>query len=410
MLYRILLSCAGILSVPAIQAQIPNHAAFAITSEKTGTFSWTEVKLVDLRSGQLVKTIYDSKGEYRMYSARSGKEIMLKGNGGTPEQVRAQPFSTFSAACAYDRKNQRLYYTPMFINELRYIDLSKKTPSIHYFDSENFSTNLDLKNEGSIITRMVIGANGEGYALNNDGTHFLKFTTGKKPTIEDLGQLNDHAENEVSIRERNTSWGGDLIADDRGGLLLISAFRSVFRIDVSSRTAKYLGKIEGLAEEFTTNGAVVDHKGRIVVSSANAINAYYAVDPKTWKAVPLEGAGAPVYNSSDLANGNLLSTEESDVAIMPLRESMRNPNVAVYPNPVRTNGFRVQFSSMEPGRYDVQLVDSKGSMLQQKTIQIASNKQVVSFDLKNRPAKGMYLVKVLNNTKKNLYVDKLFIE
>ena len=85
MLYRILLCCAGILSVPALQAQIPTHTAFAITGEKSGTFSWTEVKLIDLRSGQLVKTIYDSKLSYPLLSARSGKEIVHQGNGATPE-------------------------------------------------------------------------------------------------------------------------------------------------------------------------------------------------------------------------------------------------------------------------------------------------------------------------------------
>ena len=35
-----------------------------------------------------------------------------------------KPFSTYSAACAYDKKHDRLYYTPMGIAQLRYIRLN----------------------------------------------------------------------------------------------------------------------------------------------------------------------------------------------------------------------------------------------------------------------------------------------
>ena len=40
------------------------------------------------------------------------------------------PFATGVAAAAYDKKHNRLYFTPMFVDQLRYIDL--KTMKVYY--------------------------------------------------------------------------------------------------------------------------------------------------------------------------------------------------------------------------------------------------------------------------------------
>jgi hypothetical protein len=81
---------------------------------------------------------------------------------------------------AYDKKHERLYYTPMGINQLRYIDLKAKTPTVYYFEDEAFGTVSSFGDAPNQITRMVIASDGNGYALTNDANHLIKFTTGKK--------------------------------------------------------------------------------------------------------------------------------------------------------------------------------------------------------------------------------------
>ena len=130
-------------------------------------------------------------------------------------------FGTGVAAIALDKKNNRLYYTPMFIDQLRYIDL--KTMKVYFITDFGF-TGIKTKaaDQSNIVTRMTIGDDGYGYALTNDANHLLQFTTGKKTTVTDLGALVDDPGNKtVSVHNSCNSYGGDMIADDDGNLYLV---------------------------------------------------------------------------------------------------------------------------------------------------------------------------------------------
>lgn len=50
------------------------------------------------------------------------KEIKLQTDARWGDLLQA-PFATGVAAAAFDKKHNRLYYTPMFVDQLRYIDL-----------------------------------------------------------------------------------------------------------------------------------------------------------------------------------------------------------------------------------------------------------------------------------------------
>jgi hypothetical protein len=126
------------------------------------------------------------------------------------------------AAMAYDRKNNRIWYTPMFIDQLRYVDL--KTMKVFYV-TDNALTGMAAKSsdQSNIVTRMVIADDGNGYALTNDGNKLIRFNT-KKAIITDLGPLTDDPKNNgVSIHNYCSSFGGDMIADDDGNLIIVSA-------------------------------------------------------------------------------------------------------------------------------------------------------------------------------------------
>src|SRR5205085_4942181 len=152
------------------------------------------------------------------------------------------------------------------------IDLNAASPAVYIFNNEKLSNAPDVDAEENQVTRMVIASDGNGYALNNSGSHLVRFTTGENAQITDLGELHDAPENgDMKINDASTSWGGDLLADVSGYLYVISAHNHVFKIDVQTKTATYIQKIKGLPEGFTTNGAVVDSDGNIIISSANSI-------------------------------------------------------------------------------------------------------------------------------------------
>jgi len=407
---KLRLTAAAMLSVvitTLVSAQEPANNAYAITSESIGSQVWTEVKLINLTNGQVIKNVYEnSKANYNLFDARSLKQITIAKNDSTSAMNDLRPFAGYSAACAFDKKKNRLYYAPLFINQLRYIDLNAATPSVYIFKDEKLSNAPDVEAEENQVTRMVFSSDGNGYALNNGGSHLVRFTTGENPQISDLGELNDAPENgDMKISDANTSWGGDMLADVSGYLYVISAHNQVFKIDVQTRTATYLQKIKGLPEGFTTNGAVVDGDGNIIVSSANSIISYYKVDPDVWEAKEI-AAGNQVFNTSDLGNNNLLFetnlAKRDDVFV--------TEKISVYPNPVKSKVFRVTFDNKEPGEYNVQLIDISGRIVSDKAVSVYRGAQVSEVRVNNNLTKGMYMVKVLNHLNREVYTRKIIFD
>jgi hypothetical protein len=412
MKYKLLLLTTALCSTLLADAQKASQRAYAITGATKGSFAWTEVKQIDLGSGEVVQAVFDNQqSAFTVLQARSGKAIRVKDERGTVANTLQLPFATYSAACAFDKEHNRLYYTPMFVNELRYIDLDAKTPTLYYFEGEAFSAAANLNDEANHITRMAIGADGQGYGLSNDGNHLVKFTTGRKPVITDLGPVQDDPAGTLSIHTKNTSWGGDMVADALGNLYVISAFRNVFKINISTRQAIFVASLNEIPSSFTTNGAAVVEDDKLIVSSANSTEAYYEVDMNTWKATKVTNGGS-VFNASDLANGNL-AFEKSRVTTIPsfIRQGIvANDKITVYPNPVVTKGaFRVSFHTGITGRYAVQLVDISGRVVSQRTVVVGYEGQVAEVPVSAKQAKGLYLVKVLSNEKKTVYADKLVI-
>ncbi len=400
-------------------AQQPQRIAYAITGGQKGQFNWTEVKLIDLNTGAVLQSIYENGKSMQVLNARTGQPIasaMAKATNSNVENNNL-PFSTFSAACAFDKKHNRLYYTPMGINQLRYIDLSGKEPRVFYFEGEAFGSVANLQDEANHVTRMVIGYDGNGYALSNDANHLLRFTTGKKPAITDLGNLVDAEKNGgVSVHNKCSSWGGDLIADAFGNLFLVSARQAVFSIDLKERIANFKGYITGLPNNYTTNGAVVDGDGNVIVSSANSVNAYYTVDLNTLKATAIPSQGQ-VFNTSDLANGNFAFQKEADqkaaavsAAQVNRRDLIRNSNITMYPNPVTEGMVRLYFNNQPAGRYKLQLLDLQGRVLNEQLVTIANKVQVEEMLLDPKFSRGMYMIKLLDGKKKALYADKILIQ
>jgi len=456
---------------------------YAITAPQKGQTGWKEVRLVDISTGEELQPIYRSADQVEILNARTGKPVVkkeansnntsarkvvnlddeldrkdarpvntqvlsidavqlkrLKDNGLTnlamaKNEWRSfydKPFGTNSAACAYDKKHGRLYYTPMSINQLRFIDLKSKTPRIYYFEDEPFGFVTGLGDIENQIPRMVIASDGNGYALSNDANHLMRFTTDKNAKITDLGALTDDANNANYSVHNRAGYGGDMIADASGNLYLVTGNRNVFKISIANKVATYQGTIKGLPQGFTTNGAMVEEGSKVIVCSSQSTIGYYRFDLVTMQAEKISRSET-VFNASDLANGNLAfekakkdkkekrredvvvepKTQETDVAVQQQvvqPEIISKSNIAIYPNPVTTGAIKLRFTDQPAGRYQIQFLDINGQLISKKDIIIHNHRQVEEFRLPAFVTKGTYVVNVISDANRVSYTEKINVE
>lgn len=391
--------------------------AYAITDlTKEGT-SWNALRKLDLQTGQYSDVLLNGTDQkLAVYDASSKKALVQTPDARFGNMLQA-PFSTGVAAAAYDRKHNRLYFTPMFVDQLRYVDL--KTLKVYYVTDKAFTSLGNMHNdEGKVVTRMVIAPDGSGYAITNDANTFVRFSTGRNPKIEQLGTLvDDPSNNGISIHNRCSSFGGDMISDDKGNLYILSARNHVFKVNTETKVATHLGVISGLSPSFTVNGAVVDGDGKLLVSSAVDGNAYYVVNPANWSAVAYQAPGG-VFKSSDLANSNFLSSRAKNDPLYTGTESMKTVRtdekfanlIAVYPNPVRENQVTVQFNKLPAGNYTVELRDALGRSVLQKKISINSETQTQTLSLTQSNSRGVYMIKVFDAQNQSVFTQKVVVE
>ncbi|HTM91547.1 MAG TPA: hypothetical protein VL095_03955 [Flavisolibacter sp.] len=354
---------ASLFIAATLQAQ-NDRFAYAITDLSKDGAAWNALRKIDLQTGQYSDVLLNGTNDKAIvFDAASKKPLALKPDVKFGTMLQS-PFATGVAAAAYDKKHNRLYFTPMFVDQLRFIDL--RTMKVYYVGQSFTKLGSMHNDEGKIITRMVIAPDGYGYAISNDGNTFIRFSTGKKTTtIEHLGTLVDDASNNgISIHNRCSSFGGDMISDDRGNLFILTARNNVFMVNTENKVAKYLGNITGLEQNFTVNGAVVDSDGNLLVSSAVDGNTYYVVNPVNWKATPYKAVNG-IYRSSDLANSNFLSSNRTikpnqDIQRLIRPEEKYAKEISIYPNPVTASVIKLQFNKVPAGNYTVELRDVLG--------------------------------------------------
>ncbi|MBK5272783.1 MAG: T9SS type A sorting domain-containing protein, partial [Bacteroidia bacterium] len=369
----------AILFTSFLHAQI-DRFAYAVTDVEISGSNWNYLRKLNFQTGEYSNVLLNGNDASLLaYDAGSKKQftsLLNDAHWGT--KINAA-FSTGVAAMAYDKNNNRLYYTPMFIDQLRYVDL--KTMKV-YFVTDQTLTGMPEKSpdQGNVVTRMVIASDGNGYAMTNDATHFIQFNIGRKSNITDLGTLvDDPANKNTSVHNSCSSYGGDMVADDNGNLYIFSARNNVFKVNIANRVATHLGVITGLPSGFTTNAAAVNDKNQILVGSALQTFSYFMVDPKTLAATAYNIKGQ-VWHSSDMANSNVLKSGNKPVDIIQeiLTSAVTNTGdnrIQIYPNPVINNKFIVQFKQLDPGNYTIQLLDVSGRQVQQKLINISGENQ-----------------------------------
>lgn len=384
--------------------------AYVVTDVSKEGINWSTLRKIDLQNNSFSDILLNGNDQKQLaFDAASKKQMTSPLTDPRYGTLANAAFGTGVAAIAFDKKNNRLYYTPMFVDQLRYVDL--KTMNVYFVSgSENAALKTKASDQSNIITRMAFASDGYGYALTNDGTHLIQFTTGKKINITDLGTLVDAPSNNgISIHNSCSSFGGDMIADDDGNLYVFSARNHVFKVDIETKVATHLGVVSGLPEGFTINGAAVNENNQILVVSATNNTGIYTVDSKTWNASVSE-AGIP-WRSSDLANSNLLQTRRiiKPAELMASINETPNKKIQLYPNPVTDNKFAIQFNQPE-GNYTILVTDVLGRQTIKSVTSVNGKGQIEAIQLPAATKKGVYLVKVVDQQSQTIFSKKILVQ
>lgn len=393
-----------------------NKLIYVMTDAKAEGYGWNMLRTVGVND-KTTSGVLINGGDYTSpsFDAVSKKQITnYPKDAKYGAEIYKPAFGYGVAAMALDAKHSRLYYVPMRIDELRYVDLNDN--KVYHVQGQSITNAGNFPaDEGKVITRMTINDDGSIYALSNDASVFVKIST-KKNKVTTLGSLTDDAANaakNISIKNQATSWGGDMIADDRGNLYIVTMYKHVFKINADKLTALYIGTISNLPASFTTNGAAVLEDGKtILLSSATNTSAYYTVSiANNWAATKLDGSKA-AYHGSDLASPYVLATEKAkfiegpkDVATNVIK------TIGAFPNPVPASGaFKVQIKDVPAGNYIIEVVDLNGKNFITKKIAVSGKNQLENLQFTQMANAGSYYIRLINNKKQLVGNDKLIVE
>ncbi len=417
--------CIGYLS---FSQQASSSKMFLISSNSAFPISYNQISTIDLHAGKPADNIYDPKKRYsfrtngfRSYYAMQKNVFTDVIPSPTAEDTLRTPMGGAVASMAFDAKNNRLYYVPQYLSELRYMDLNQAEPSFTYLESQSLNLLHNPYDVANQISRMTIGADGFGYAITNDGEHLIKFSTDSTPIIQDLGVLVDKPTNSVFIRSSCTSWGGDIVSDANNNLFLVTQFNHVFKISLPSKVSEYVGAISGLPGNFNTNGAAVDENGDLILSCGSSLDkglpAFYKITNWTGlQATAIPGDNAKgLGNISDMASSNLLFQKAAVPAPIVTKADdaakKQLPVFTIYPNPVSHGKFTIKTTNItDKGDYTMVLVDQTGRGVMQAKMQLGLKSNTNSFTFPSQEAKGVYMVLIMDIFNRTIYSQQLIVE
>lgn len=364
------------------------QGVFALTGKPGNNIVLNDIREIDLSRAVTTSTLLNSTDDIKVVDAKSRQQISQTKGAFDHAQAHA------IAALAYDMKNNKTVYIPLFSTNIFVID--NKTKVVELVSTNNIKTMAcDL---GSQFTRMTAGADGAIYAVSNSGSQWLRITSNKgQYKVEDLGELKDDVSNgSNSIKTINIGYGGDMIADSDNNLYIISASANIFKVNNLDNTAKYLGKVSGLPEGFTLNGAAVSQNGDLILATAKG-GSLYTCRWSDLEAKPMQNSVTePVY---DLASPYLLKQNRV------ISSETLAVEAEVYPTRVTEKVIHVKVAS--PGA-SVELYDASGQLVMKSSLKNKSQRN--TYDVAVDQLKtGMYLVNILDSEHKPILSKKIMV-
>lgn len=385
---KYLLPVALLFVGASLQAQ---QDFFALTGKDNNAIAFKDFRTLDLRNGTSGTAIFSDVSSPKVFSDTKRGFV-------TEDRNTVNNSQTVSmAALAYNNADNTLVYMPMFSSNVYILNPETKETVL----LENPSVNITSCDINSHITRMTTGYDGNVYAMNNSGTQLIQITKNNgKYVINNLGIIKDDASNGAnSFTQMQTGFGGDMISDAQNNLYVFAAFGNVFKIDSKNMTATFIGKIAGLTENYSVNGAAVNQNGNVVVGSAKGLP-LYEVNMETFQATSLNnGINLPIY---DLASKYFLNERISATNV--------SAGVEIYPTKVTEQHFNVRTNNKDiKGNMRVEVFSMEGKKVQDKKIMPNRGYYEGQIEL-DKALQGMYIVNITDDSGKPLLSKKILVE
>ena len=112
----------------------PSTLAYAITGEVNANFNWSDIRVIDMATGNTNSTLFENgKTQFSFIDAETGHrvdQLVLTGNPAVMRQnnvavsasnilvTNPSPTYSMSAATAYDRRHDKLFFATMRTGQL----------------------------------------------------------------------------------------------------------------------------------------------------------------------------------------------------------------------------------------------------------------------------------------------------
>ncbi|KFE98816.1 secretion protein [Chryseobacterium formosense] len=362
---------------------------FALTGKNSPGIEFSDFRAMN-SDGTSGESIFGVSSEAKVISQARKSAITEVKNSYSNSQA------TTLATLAFDASGNNLVYMPMFSSNI-YV-LNQKTKEITLV--ENTVARVSSCDINSHITRMATGYDGNIYAINNAGTQFLQISKKHDQyTVSDLGIIKDDASNgKNSFTAMETGFGGDIIADADNNFYVFSASGNVFKVSTKELKAKFVGKITGLPENYSVNGAAVNSKGNIVVASAKGA-ALYELNLNSLEAKQLPGEQSlHIYDLASKYFANDRVAANNTFA-----------NIDIYPTKVEDQTITVNVNDKSvKGNIKVNIFDISGKSVMSSNLSVKDGNLNQQIQLRNLVT-GAYLVNITEESGKTLLSKKILV-
>lgn len=360
---------------------------FALTGKDTPNIVFNDFRSLNLSTGGADQIIFSDQSTPAVYSQILRKQI-------NEDKASVHHAQTLQIAGLAYASSGDLIYTPLFSSNI-YV-LNTASGKLKLVENNVIKTTpCDI---GSHITRMAAGYDGNIYTLNNSGSQLIKISNKNGDyAVTDLGALrNDPSNGNNRFDMMNIGFGGDMIADAENNFYVFSASGNVFKIFTADLNAQFLGKVNGLPENYTLNGAAVNEAGNVVIASAKG-QSFYEVNLKDLLAKPI--AGPEKMHVYDLASKYFANERKaSNIAV--------SSEVNIYPTNIKEKHFNLTAPKTK-GALTVDVYDFSGKKVLQKEAGNAAG-TAAKIELNNLNS-GVYVVTVKDEAKNILLTKKIII-
>lgn len=360
---------------------------FALTGKGATNILFQDFRALDSKKGITEQILLSDKDQPRVYSTKLNKEIF------EDKKSSANALASQMATLAVDGRGN-LVYMPLFSSNIYIMDSKTKDVTL----LENNLSNPTACDTGSQFSRMTVGNDGNVYALSNSGSQLLKISNKDgKYAVTDLGIVKDDSGNgENLLSTMQTGFGGDMIADNDNNFYIFSVSGNVFKVAVKDMKAHFIGKVKGLAENFSINGAAVNAEGKIILASAKG-GVLHTLNLETLQAEPMNvNINLPIY---DLGSSYVFKSNKSVINI--------NKN-DIYPTKVSDGFVNIRLGNSQKGNAQVKIYSSTGALVLNKNINNISNSEN-KIEL-GKLVSGIYIVNVESENGKTIISKKIIVK